>query len=320
MTVPAAYTDSQLWRLIFTLEDEMCAEGIAPKARHFQLPVRAMERLGFRSFAVAGSGVPPLLKRIEAMHGTLYRRKDVAAGGVHGGAFMFRGIATNVHVPIIYGTVAIDPFSLCDLSARQIDWLKSSRGQERACHVNFYNLFDFAGCLHPMGGYGAVPKRALPLLQLSALQTQGAAATLCAAFDERGAVQSALIAAELSIKGALAGAGAQERELRALGHDFGKIAGAVNEAYEKFDLKAVMEDVRDLPELVPNRYSGEARPNAFNQRSRPMPRPPMAALRSVSRVSKEVICVSVKPMPLSLILKPAISGSEAGLGRGEVAS
>ncbi len=255
MTDSAAYSDDQLWGLILALEDELCAKGMAPKNRHFELPARAMERLGYRSFVLSGSGAPPLLRRIEGMHATLYRRKDVAAGGVHGGAFMFRGIATNVHVPIAYGTVAIEPFSLCDLAARQIDWLRSSAGQEQAYLVNFCNLFDFAASLHPMGGYGVAPKPALPLLQLSALQTQGAAATLCAAFDERGAVQSALIAAELAMKAALAGAGANEDDLKALGHDFSKMARAVGEAYEEFGLEAVMEDVGNLPELVPNRYS-----------------------------------------------------------------
>ena len=65
-----------------------------------------MEGLVFQNFGVAGSGVPPLLKRIEALKGTLYRCRDVATGRVQGGAFMFQGIATNVHVPNIYGLVA----------------------------------------------------------------------------------------------------------------------------------------------------------------------------------------------------------------------
>ena len=250
-------TDDQLWRLVLTLEDEMCAEGVEPKKRHFDLPTKAMERLGFRNFPVVGTGAPPLLSRIGALQGRLYRRKDVAAGGVHGGAFMFRGIATNVHVPIIYGQVALDPYDCCDLSAAQIDWLRSTPGQDRAYLENFCNLFDFAGCLRPMSGYSTVPKGALPMLRLSALQTQGAGATLCAAFDERGAVQSALIAAELSMKGALAAAGVGDSDLRRLGHDFAELARKVGEAYAEFDLEGAMVELGNLPELVPNRYSAE---------------------------------------------------------------
>ena len=257
MTAREDYADEELWRLVLELEDEMCAEGMEPKKRHFALPIRAMERLGFRSFAIAGSGAPPLLKRIEGLQGRLYRPRDVAAGGVHGGAFMFRGIATSVHVPIIYGRVRLVPYDCCDLSATQIDWLRSTPGQDRAYLENFCHLFDFAGCLQPMSGYGSVPESALPMLQLSALQTQGAGATLCAAFDERGAVQSALMAAELSMKGALVGAGADDSELRRLGHDFAKLARGVGEAYAHFEFEEAMEEVRNLPELVPNRYSAE---------------------------------------------------------------
>ena len=189
------------------------------------------------------------------MHATLYRPKDVAVGGLHGGAFMFYGIAAHVYVPIIYGRVAIEPFKYCDLSPQQIEWLSSSPAQKSAYLVNFCNLFDFSACLHPMGDYGDVPESALPLLQLAAFQTQSAGATLCATFDNRGAVQSALVAAELSMKAALAGTGTEESELKALGHDLARLAEAVGDAYEKFELKTVMELARDLPELVPNRYS-----------------------------------------------------------------
>ena len=164
----------------------MCAEGISPQHRHLHLPIRAMESLGYRSFTITGPGAPTLLKRIQALHAELYRRKDIAVGGLHGGAFMFRGIAAHVHIPIIYGRVAIDPFALCDLSSRQINWLRSSEKDEQAYIVNICNLFDFTACVHPMGDYGTVPPPALPLLQLASLQTQSAAATLCAAFDERG--------------------------------------------------------------------------------------------------------------------------------------
>ena len=248
-------SDEQLWQLILALEDEMFAEGVTPKGRHFHLPLKAMERLGFQNFVFSGAGVPPLLKRIQSLHSTLYRPKDLAVGGLHGGAFMYRGIAAHVYVPLIYGSVAIDPFEFCDLSPSQIRWLCSSPTQERVYIVNFCNLFDFSASVHPMGDYGAVPQSALPMLRLAALQTQSAAATLCAAFDERGAVQSSLIAAELSLKAALTAAGAKESELKALGHDLVKLVEAVSNAYEKFEMKAAMEHAASLPKLVPNRYS-----------------------------------------------------------------
>ena len=137
-----------------------------------------MESLGFQSFIAGGDREHPLLKRIRALHATLYRRKDVAIGGLHRGVFMFHGIAAHVYVPIILGEAKIDPFELCDLSPRQLEWLRSNSEQERAYLVNYCNLFDFSACLHPMGDYGEVPKSALPLLHLASFQTQSAAATL----------------------------------------------------------------------------------------------------------------------------------------------
>ena len=95
------------------------------------------------------------------------------------------------------------------------------------------------------------------MLRLSAFQTQSAAATLCASFDERGAVQSALVAAELSMKGALKGAGAQEGELKGLGHNFEMLVRSVGERYTKFEVEQAMKHAGVLPALVPNRYSEE---------------------------------------------------------------
>ena len=228
-----------------------------PKDRHFDLPIRAMENLGFQSFIAGGDREHPLLKRIRALHATLYRRKDIAIGGLHGGAFMFHGVTTHVFVPLFFGASNIDPFEFCDLLPQQIEWLRSYPEQERAYVVNFCNLFDFTACLFPMGDYGRAPESALPLLQLAAFQTQSAGATLCAAYDSRGAVQSALVAAELSMKAALAGAGAEEDELKDLGHDLMNLAKAMGNTYETFELSTVIEHVRVLPQLVPNRYSPE---------------------------------------------------------------
>ena len=97
--------DPELWDLIWNLEDELLAEGLDPRQRCFHLPVRAMERLGYASFVLFGPHEPALLRRIRTFHQTLYRTKDVAVGGLHGGVFMFRGVAVEVRVPLSFGSV-----------------------------------------------------------------------------------------------------------------------------------------------------------------------------------------------------------------------
>lgn len=249
--------DQEIWDLILAIEDDLLADGLDPKQRHFHVPVKAMERLGHTSFALSGPQEPPLLRRIRAMHQTLYRTKDVAVGGLHGGAFMFRGIAVEVRVPLIFGSVKIRPFECNDLSPRQRQWLTSDPEQAEAYLSTYCDVFDFSACLNSFDGYGKPPDGALHMLGLAAFQLQGAAATLCAAYDERGAIQSSLLGAELALKAALAGKGSSEEDLKGYRHDLRRLARAVDDACSGFKASSVSAGIRMLPKLVDNRYSAK---------------------------------------------------------------
>ena len=248
-------SDQAIWELISTIEDELLADGLDPKQRHFQLPIKAMERLGYTSFALSGPHEPALLRRIRAIHQTLYRTKDVAVGGLHRGAFVFRGIAVEVRVPMFFGSVRIHPIEHIDLSPRQKEWLASDPEQVEAYLSTFCDIFDFAASLYSFDGYSEPPDAAMHLLGLAAFQLQGASATLCVAFDERGAIQSSLVGAELALKAALAGNGASDADLKGYGHDLERLANAVTGVYESFELTSVKARMRVLPKLVENRYS-----------------------------------------------------------------
>ncbi len=247
--------DQEIWGLISTLEDELLAEGLDPKQRHFQLPVKAMERLGYTSFALSGPQEPALLRRIRTFHQTLYRTKDVAVGGLHGGAFMFRDIAVEVRVPVILGSPRIYPFEHNDLTPGQKEWLASDPEQIEAYLSTFCDIFDFSACFFSFDGYSEPPDAAMHLLGLAAFQLQGAGATLCAAFDGRGAIQSSLVGAELALKAALVGNGASDAHLKGYGHDLERLANAVTDVYESFEVTSVKARMRVLPKLVDNRYS-----------------------------------------------------------------
>ena len=249
--------DQEILDLILAVEDELLAEGLDPRQRHFHVPVTAMEQLGQTGFAIFGPHEPDLLRRIRAIHQTLYRPKDVAIGGLHGGTFMFRGIAVEVRVPLVYGSAPIRPFECNDLSPRQREWLASDPEQAEAYVSTFCDIFDFSASLHPFDGYAKPPDDAAHLLNLAAFQLQGAGAALCAAYDGRGAVQSSLLGAELALKAALAGKGAGEKDLKAHGHNLQRLAEAVSKLYGKFELASVAARIRGLPKLVDNRYSAK---------------------------------------------------------------
>ncbi len=250
--------DQELWDLILTLEDELLADGLDLKQRHLHLPARAMERLGYTSFAWSGPPESVLLRRIRTLHQALYRTKDIAVGSLHGGAFMFRDIAVEIRVPWFFGTVPIHPFEHNDLTPQQREWLASDPGQVEAYVSTYCDIFDYSACLHSfIDGYNKPPKAARDLLYLAAFQLQGAGATLCAAFDGRGAIQGSLVGAELALKAALAGNGASDVELRRYSHNLHNLVNAVSNIYSRFEVTSVNSRMRILPELVDNRYSAQ---------------------------------------------------------------
>ena len=249
--------DQELWDLIWHLEDELLEDGVDLKQRYLLLPVRAMERLGYKSFALSGPREPVLLRRIRTLHKTLYRKKDVAVGALHGGAFMFRGIAVQIHVPLILGSAQLRPFEHNDLSPQQKDWLASDPEQAEAYISTYCDIFDFSACCQPCDGYGESLDSDGGLLHLSAFQLQGAGATLCATFDERGAIQSSLVGAELALKAALATSGSSTTDLKRYRHDLQGLAKAVGDVYSDFDLALVTARIRQLPNLIDNRYSAQ---------------------------------------------------------------
>jgi hypothetical protein len=135
----------------------------------------------------------------------------LAVGGIHGGIFMFRDVFARIDIPMAYGKVAIEPLKLTDLSDTQIKWLCSRSADLQMFLDQFTDIFDFAGSVATFGDYKRPTKEALEVFWLAAFQLQAAAAALSAAFDFRGAVQSAILGAELALKGGLAAIGADEK-------------------------------------------------------------------------------------------------------------
>jgi len=248
-------SDGELFQLILTTEDEADAEALNPLERSFDVPQRVMKKLGYESYIIAGDGKLPVLQRIEAIHKSLYRIKDCAIGGLHGGAFMFRGIATWVYIPLMYGTVGIDPFNFCDLNDMQKRWLATRKSDYNAYINTFADIYDFAGGIGNLADYQIPPIESMPLLGLAAFHIQSSAATLCNAFDTRGCVQSAILASELALKAALKGAGRSENELKNHGHNLERLTDATAEAYSEFDAESVSSYIGMMPHYVENRYS-----------------------------------------------------------------
>lgn len=236
----AEVSDDQLLRLIVEADDLLLNEGVAPGARSIQIAPKVMTSLGYRGFTLAGAGAPPIVQRILALHGSLYRRSDFAIGGIHGGIFMFRDVFARITVPVIYGRAAIEPFKLIDLSEQQIKWLCSREQDMQAFLDQFIDIFDFAGGVGDLADFKTPPPEAQEVFTLAAFQLQAAGAALRLAFDFRGATQSALIGVELAIKAGLAAAGADEQARRAHGHNLASAAKEFGSTKPGFDLGPVL--------------------------------------------------------------------------------
>jgi hypothetical protein len=111
-----------------------------------------------------------IVNRIASAHSALYRRSDLAAGGIHGGIFMFRDVFARIDIPMAYGKVAIEPLTLTDLSDIQIRWLCSRPADLQMFLDQFTDIFDFAGSFATFGDYKRPSKEALEVFWLAAFQ------------------------------------------------------------------------------------------------------------------------------------------------------
>lgn len=245
----------QLRDLVVAADDEALGEGTAPNQRGLRVVSKVMKKLSHVGYVLFGAGAHPMVAQILSVHSSLYRPKDLGMGGVHGGIFMFRDVFARIYIPFGYGRMTIEPFKLTDLTPNQIGWLATRPDDLQSFIDQFSDIMDFAGGIGNLGDYKLPPKAALELFWLAAFQLQAAAAALSVAFDFRGAIQSALIGAELSIKGGLVANGATEGEYKAHGHNLGSATLHFAEKNTGFDLDRALRVIGKLPPYVKNRYS-----------------------------------------------------------------
>jgi hypothetical protein len=245
----------QLRDLVIAADDEALEEGAAPNQRSLRVISKVMKKLGYVGYVLFGNGAHPMVAEIISVHSSLYRPSDLGMGGVHGGIFMFRDVFARIYIPIGYGKVTIDPFTLTDLTKNQLGWLATRPTDLQSFLEQFEDIMDFAGGVGGYADYKRPPGAALELLWLAAFQLQAAAAALSVAFDFRGAIQSALIGVELAIKGGLVAGGATEKDYKSHGHNLDSAARHFAEKNAAFDLNRVLRVIAALPPYVASRYS-----------------------------------------------------------------
>jgi hypothetical protein len=157
-------SDDDLSKLVVAADEEAFREGAAPKARPFSVGRKVMHRLGYSNYVVMdGKNLHPLLRRILNLHATMYRTRDLAAGRLHAGIFMFRDVFVRIDIPLMFGE-NLSPFRLTNLTPKQIQLLSSRPGDMGIFVDQFIDIFDFAGGILNMGDYRTPPEDAFALL------------------------------------------------------------------------------------------------------------------------------------------------------------
>lgn len=243
--------------LLIEADDEGLVAGEEPKQRAFKNIMRVMSKLGVNGYTLAGFGQAPEIDLINALQRDfMYRQSDIAEGGIHFGAFMFRDLFARLTIPIVFGEGALNPFDLLDFSENQKRWLASDKDACQTLQDQFIDLLDLAYGILEAGSATPLPNQSKSLLALSHYQLEAAAGALCRAYGYAGSTQSALLAVELASKAALLFRGLDSQELarRPYGHNLSALLTKLSDFEPGFDLDRTLRCLSTFPDYVGNRY------------------------------------------------------------------
>lgn len=200
----------------------------------------------------------PFIERVSALHRQFYRKSDLTAG-IYSGLACHLDMFFRVKVPIIFGAVKFDLFDATDITEYQRARLNINKLEENQFIDAAIDVFDIGGCLMPFDKFSQPQGEAGSYYQLSALHNQAAAATAIGAYDLRGAVQSALLCAELAIKAALLMVGKDSNFIKnSIGHNLKRALPHLRQD-ARFEVDEMEELLAKLPDFVISRYKNEHR-------------------------------------------------------------
>lgn len=244
-------------QLVLEADEDGLQNGEEPKGRAMKSVLRIAHRIRPQGGTILiGPEAPPFMRRVHDLIGSLYRPADIGMGSLHVGAIMFRDIFARIDIPIAWGSLSLDPLRQSDLTPAQQRWLCSRPMDYAIFYDQFLDLTDFAYGLDDLKNMQSIPEVTKTYLNLAHFQLEAAAATVTAQCDLRGAIQSSLLAAELSLKAAILTRGIPEEKLRrSFGHDYKKMIDYLRVQESSIDHKRVLRVVEKFPIFVTNRYS-----------------------------------------------------------------
>lgn len=246
-----------LTKLVIEVDDELIQKGIEP----FQRPLHTYSTITQR--LKPGSSITlehyPLFNAVNQIYKELYRLTDLVMPPIHIGTFMFRDVFFPIRIPVILGSLAINPVDfLIDVPNTQKRWLFNDQQTALTFLDQVIDLIDFTYGLDDLQKTGKLPSKTVEWWDLAKQHLEAAAAILLGSFNKYAVIQNCCIATELLLKGALITFDFDEETLRKqYGHNFKKLVNTSYQHLSNLDKETLLFVVQQFPDYAQSRYEAQ---------------------------------------------------------------
>ncbi|MGD9917371.1 MAG: hypothetical protein AB7U46_05085 [Paenirhodobacter sp.] len=251
MSIPPPH---ELIRIIEKHDRQAILDGFEPHQRFLQVVPKVCHELGI--VFVIGPHPNAEIEQISGLFHTLYRKKDLAIGSVFSGLASHLDIFYSAYFPHCYGTVRLDAKSCIDATEMQLGRIYNIEEEFKEVLNQIVDVWDIGACLAPFDVFSTPEGDAGEYFRLACNHMEAAAAVACNGARLDGAVMSALLCAELSVKCAcLISTKTTKDELRKeVGHNLLKSEKYIK-AGSSFDWNDLSTNIAKLPGFTENRYT-----------------------------------------------------------------
>lgn len=242
--------------LVMEIDTDLIKEGVEPLQRPLHACMRIADKIGI-TFSVEAEK-DGFAEAVHFVYESLYRPADLYMPPMHIGTLMFRDIFLPLKIPVVFGTVEVDPIkSLDGVPENTLRWIFQSDDAAYTFIDQWIDLFDFVYSLDDISKLKNHPDQAIEFWQLAKQQLEGAAATLLGSIDKYTVIQNSIIAMELLLKGALSARGTPSSKVRSYGHRMNELVTEACKLMPNSDHDRVNLAIGRTPPLVERRYQAK---------------------------------------------------------------
>ena len=235
---------------IIAADTALVAKDVKLHQRPFHVVVQWMNERGYSGDVFDRRVWDPLMESYRK----LYPSGSFSIPAMLHGGVAIRDQMYTVRVPLGYGTFNIEPLKLIEILPAELDLVfRQFPDQGWRAFYGACDALDFAYGVDDLLRGGTQK----PDLFTNARSNLAATVRILAAdVDVDAAVQSACLSAELTIKGALAHLGLDEKALKDLSHNLARLAARLTELSPSSTDERLLASVQKFPNYVGARYAG----------------------------------------------------------------